>query len=199
MTRPKIGIIISTTRQGRFGDKPARWILDIARERGDLDVELIDLRDHPLPLFDEPRSPAYGPSERPEVRRWQATVDALDGFIFVTAEYNRSIPAALKNALDYVYVEWNRKPAAFVGYGPIGAARAVEHLRNVAVELQMAPTRSGVHIAMQPFMAVMQGEKALADFEHLNQGARTMLDELSWWAKALKRARDADADQAAAA
>lgn len=199
MPRPKIGIIIATTREGRFGDKPAAWLHALAGARQDADFEIVDLRDYPLPLFDEPRSPAYGQSDKPEVRRWQARLAGLDGFVFVTAEYNRSIPAVLKNALDWAYGEWNRKPAAFVGYGPIGAARAIEHLRNMAVELQMAPTRTGVHITMDPFLAVMKGEKTLADFEHLNAGARATLDELVWWARALKTARDADTREAAAA
>jgi NAD(P)H-dependent FMN reductase len=199
MSKPRIGIIIATTRAGRFGDKPAAWIRAIAARRSDLAFEIVDLRDYPLPLFDEPRSPAYGQSERPEVKRWQAKLAELDGFLFVTAEYNRSIPAALKNALDYAYAEWNRKPAAFVGYGPIGAARAIEHLRTIAVELQMAPTRTGVHITMEPYLAVLKGEKALADFEHLNQGAAATLDELAWWTTALKAARDAEPREAAAA
>ena len=191
MSKPKIGIIIATTREGRFGDKPAQWIHALAARREDADFEIVDLRDYGLPLFDEPRSPAYGPSDKPAVKRWQAKLAGLDGFLFVTAEYNRSIPAALKNALDYAYAEWNRKPAAFVGYGPIGASRAVEHLRNIAVELQMAPTRTGVHITMEPYLAVLKGEKALGDFEHLNSGAEATLNELAWWTKALKAAREA--------
>jgi NAD(P)H-dependent FMN reductase len=133
------------------------------------------------------------------VRRWQDRVAELDGFVFVTAEYNRSVPAVLKNALDYAYTEWNRKPAAFVGYGPIGASRAVEHLRNIAVELQIAPTRTGVHITMEPYLAVLKGEKALSDFPHLEQGAQATLDELVWWAKALLGAREAGEARAAAA
>jgi NAD(P)H-dependent FMN reductase len=197
MSKPKIGIILAATRQGRFGDKPAQWIHEIAARRDDIEVELLDLRDYPLPFFDEPRSPAYGPSERPEVLRWQAKLASLDGFLFVTPEYNRSIPAVLKNALDYAYSEWNRKPAAFVGYGPLGAARAVEHLRNIAVELQLAPTRTGVHITMEPYLAVAKGEKTLADFEHLNQGAEATLSELAWWARALQAARAEVARQAA--
>jgi NAD(P)H-dependent FMN reductase len=198
MSKPRIGIIISTTREGRFGDKPARWIEALGAKRTDVEFEIVDLRDYPLPFFDEPRSPAYGPSERPEVKRWHAKLDSLDGFVFVTAEYNRSIPAVLKNALDYAYGEWNRKPAAFVGYGPLGAARAIEHLRNTAVELQMAPTRTGVHITMEPYLAVLQGKKSLADFDFLNQGAQATLDELAWWAKALRTARDATPQKAAA-
>jgi NAD(P)H-dependent FMN reductase len=198
MSRPHIGIIISTTREGRFGEKPAKWIHDIASKRSDLDFEIVDLRDYPLPLFDEPRSPAYGPSGRPEVKRWQAKLASLDGFIFVSAEYNRSMPAVLKNALDYASGEWNRKPAAVVGYGPLGAARAIEHLRNAAVELQMAPTRTGVHITMEPYLAVAQGKKSLADYDYLNQGAQATLDELAWWTKALKVAREASERKAAA-
>jgi len=157
MARPKIAIIQSTTREGRFGEKPAAWIKTIADRRGDLSFEPIDLRDWALPLFDEARSPAYGKSENTEARRWQAKLAEFDGYLFVTAEYNRSIPAALKNALDWAYAEWNRKPAAFLGYGPIGAARAVEQLRLMAIELQMAPNRSGVHITMDPYLAVVPG------------------------------------------
>jgi NAD(P)H-dependent FMN reductase len=198
MSKPRIGIIISTTREGRFGDRPAEWIREIGARRSDLEFEIVDLRDYPLPLYDEPRGPAYHQSERAEVKRWQAKLASLDGFIFATAEYNRSMPAVLKNALDYAYAEWNRKPAAFVGYGPLGAARAVEHLRNTAVELQMAPTRTAVHITMEPYLAVAQGKKSLADFDYLNQGAAATLDELAWWTKALKVAREAALQKAAA-
>lgn len=199
MSKPKIAIILATTRQGRFGDKPAQWIHDIATRRDDLAFELVDLRDYPLPLFDEPRSPAYGASDRPEAKRWQAKLAEFDGYLFVTAEYNHSIPASLKNALDYAYGEWNRKPAAFLGYGPIGAARAVEQLRLMTVELQMAPTRTAVHIGMEPYLAVAQGKNTLAAFEHLNKSAEATLDELAWWTRALKTAREADAASRAAA
>jgi NAD(P)H-dependent FMN reductase len=199
MTKPKIGIILSTTREGRFGDTVAAWIEAIARRSDALAFEIVDLRDYPLPFFDEPRSPAYQASERPEVRRWSQKMAELDGYLFVTAEYNRSVPAVLKNALDYIYPEGNRKPAAFVGYGSVGGARAVEHLRLIAVEQQMAPSRFGVHIAMEPFLAVMQGQKRLEDFDDLNASATAMLDDLAWWARVLKRAREADAKEAAAA
>jgi NAD(P)H-dependent FMN reductase len=198
MTKPRIAVILASSREGRFGDKPARWIRDIAARRGDLEVELLDLRDHPLPFFDEPRSPAYGAPEDAEAQRWAKTLARFDGFLFVTPEYNRSIPAVLKNALDYAYGEWNRKPAAFLGYGPIGAARAVEQLRLMAVELQMAPTRTGIHIGMDPYLAVAKGEKSLADFDHLAKGAKATLDELAWWARALKSAREGDTARAAA-
>jgi NAD(P)H-dependent FMN reductase len=187
--KPKIGIVISSIRENRFADKPAQWFLDIARKRADLDFEIVDLRDYNLPLFAEPKSPAYGPPQNEVARRWGAKLAELDGLVFVVAEYNRSITGALKNALDYAYKEFGRKPAAFVGYGGVGGARAVEQLRLITVELQMVPTRNGVHIALEPFMAVMKGEKTLADFDHLNNSAKILLDEFAWWVNATKAAR----------
>jgi NAD(P)H-dependent FMN reductase len=187
--KPKIGIVISSIRDNRFADKPAQWFLDIARKRTDLDFEIVDLRDYNLPLFAEPKSPAYGPPQNEVARRWGAKLAELDGLVFVVAEYNRSITGALKNALDYAYNEFGRKPAAFVGYGGVGGARAVEQLRLITVELQMVPTRNGVHIALEPFMAVMKGEKTLADFDYLNNSATVLLDEFAWWVNATKAAR----------
>ena len=186
--KPKIGIVMSTTREGRFGEKAASWIIDAAKNRGDLDVELIDLRDFPMPFFEDAMSPAYAPPANAVARKWAEKVQSLDGFIFVTAEYNRAPPAVLKNALDYAYNEFNRKPAAFVGYGGVGGARAVEQLRLICVELQMAPTRTGVHIAGADFMGLWQQGKSFADMPHLNQSGYDMLNELSWWATALKTA-----------
>jgi NAD(P)H-dependent FMN reductase len=197
--KPKIGIVISSTREGRFGDKPATWIHDLAAKRGDFDVEIVDLRDYPMPFFAEPASPAYAPPKDEAARRWAAKVASLDGFIVVTAEYNRAPTGVLKNALDYAYREFNRKPVAFVGYGGVGAARAIEQLRLIAVELQMAPTRSGVHIGGGDFMGLWQGGKSFAEYPHLAQTADAMLGELAWWTNALKTARDASDKQAAAA
>ena len=146
MTKPKIGIVIGSTRPNRFGDKPAEWIANIAKARGDLDVEIVDLRDYPMPFFDEARSPAWAPSKNEVAAEVAKKVAELDGFIFIAAEYNRGPTAVLKNALDYAYKEWNRKPVTFVGYGGVGGARAVEQLRLIAIEMQMAPTRTAVHI-----------------------------------------------------
>jgi NAD(P)H-dependent FMN reductase len=190
MARIKIAVIISTSRAARFGDKPARWIYDIAAARDDMTVEIVDLRDYPLPFFDEVSSNAWAPSQNEVAQRWQKKVAEFDGYIFVTAEYNRSIPAVLKNALDYAYPEWNRKPAAVVGYGSVGAARAVEQLRLIAIELQMAPTRTGVHIQGADFMAVWKGGKDIAELSYLKQNATDMLDQLVWWTRALKSARE---------
>lgn len=191
MSQPRIAIIMSSTRAARFADTPARWILDHVATRGDMAVELVDLRDYPMPFFDEAASNAWVPSENKVARRWQEKVAEFDGYIFVTAEYNRSIPAVLKNALDYAYPEWNRKAAAFLGYGSVGGARAVEQLRLICVELQMAPTRTGVHLQGADFIAAWQEGMPLADLPYLAQNATAMLDELHWWATALARARAA--------
>ncbi len=191
MSTPKIAIILSSTREGRYSEKAARWIAELAARRSDLTVELLDLRDYPMPFFDEVASNAWVPSKNEVAQRWQQKLATFDGYIFIVAEYNHSITAALKNALDYAYPEWVRKPAAFVGYGGVGAARAIEHLRLICVELQMAPTRTGVHISGGDFLATARENKSLAEFPHLEQSATAMLDELVWWANALKAAREA--------
>ena len=201
MAKLKIGIIIGSTRPGRFADTPAKWIYDLAGKRPEFEVELVDLRDYPMPFFEDATSHAYRP-EQPNrhVLAWQEKVSSLDGYIVTVAEYNRGPTAVLKNALDYAYNEWNNKPIAFVGYGGVWASRAVEQLRLHAVELQMAPIRTAVHILLPDFLAVKGGEKKLDEIEHLNQGANAMLDQFTWWVKALKAARDntADAQQKAA-
>ena len=162
-------------------------------------VDLIDLRDYPLPFFDEVATNAWVPTQNAEGVRWQNKVAQYDGFIFVTAEYNHGVPAVLKNALDYAYNEWNRKAAAFFGYGGVGAARAIEQLRLISVELQMAPTRTGVHLAGGDFMAAFREGKSISEFAYLKPTADAMLDELAWWTKALKAARAATAAKASVA
>jgi NAD(P)H-dependent FMN reductase len=191
MSKPRIGIVISTTREGRFGDKAAAWIHDLATARGDLDVEIIDLRDYPMPFFDEPGSPMHTPPKNEAACRWAQKLAGIDGFIFVTAEYNHGAPAVLKNALDYAYAEFNRKPVAFVGYGGVGAARAVEQLRLNCIELQMAPTKAGVHVGGGDFIGMLMEGKTFADMPHLVPTAVALLDELAWWTNALKTARQA--------
>ena len=193
MAKPKIAVIISTTRATRFGDKPAKWIHDIAAARGDMSVELIDLREYPMPFFDEVASNMWAPSKNEVAQRWQKKVAEFDGYLFVTAEYNRSIPAVLKNALDYAYTEWNRKAAAYVGYGSVGAARSIEQLRLMCVELQMAPTRTGVHIQGADFVAALQQGKDIRELTYLEKNSKDMLDELQWWASALMAARKSTA------
>ncbi|ACS59885.1 NADPH-dependent FMN reductase (plasmid) [Rhizobium leguminosarum bv. trifolii WSM1325] len=191
-TKPKIAIIIGSTRPTRFADKPAQWILKQAQARDDIDVEILDLRDHPLPFFDEVASNAYAPSQSAEAVRWQHTVARYDGYIFVVAEYNRSITGVLKNALDQSYVEWARKPFTAIAYGTAGGSRALEHLRGIGVELQMVSTHAAVHIGGSDFFTVfsMGGNKPIEEIEaNLLPSAKTALDELVWWAKATMAAK----------
>ena len=190
MSLPKLAIVIGSVRPNRFADHPAQWIAEIARQRGDFDVELIDLKDYPMPLFAEAASPAYAPPQDPFAQRWRSKVAEFDAYLFTAAEYNRGPAAVLKNALDYAYTEWNNKPVAFVGYGGVGGARAVEQLRLNAIELQMAPIRTAVHIQVPVYLAVLKEGKKLDDFDFLNQNAKDMLDQLAWWTNALKEARE---------
>jgi NAD(P)H-dependent FMN reductase len=199
MGSPRIGIIIGSTREKRFGEKAARWIHGIASQRTDMEFEIVDLRDYPLPFF-EGASPFYVPVTNEIAQRWGKKIAELDGYVFVTAEYNRSITGALKNALDWAYREYNRKPAAYLGYGSVGGARAVEQLRLISVELQMAPTRSGVHIAGTDAFALLIQGKSFEELDQTNllKSAHSMLEELAWWTKALKSAREAGSTTAVA-
>jgi len=195
-SKPKIAVIVGSTRPSRLADTPAQWILKQVQARGDMDAELVDLRDHPMPFFDEMASNLWMPSANPEAIRWQQTVGRFDGYIFVVAEYNHSITGVLKNALDQAYKEWNRKPFTAIGYGGVGAARAIEHLRLIGVELQMVPTHAAVHIGGADFMAIhpMFGKKPIEDIEaSLLPSTKTALDELVWWAKATIAAKAAEA------
>jgi NAD(P)H-dependent FMN reductase len=190
--KPRIALIIGSTRPTRFADKPAQWMLKQAQARNDIEVEVVDLRDHKLPFFAEVASNLRVPSKDPEAIRWQETIARFDGFIFVVSEYNHSITGALKNALDQAYKEWIRKPFTAIGYGSVGGARAIEHLRAIAVELQMVSTRSTVHIGGSDFMAVfpMGGNKPIEEIEAgLLPSAAAALDDLSWWAKATMAAK----------
>jgi NAD(P)H-dependent FMN reductase len=190
----KILVILGSTREGRFGDKPAHWIRDLLNEDARIDAELVDLRDWPFPMFDQARGPAKvtdGEYGHPLANRWATKVAGADGFVMTAAEYNHGYTAALKNALDWIYREWCRKPVAFVGYGSVGGARAIEQLRQVAVELQMAPIKFSVHVPMPVYLAVMK-ETAPADRAHFamgEQAAVAMRDDLVWWAQALREAR----------
>jgi len=193
-TKPKIALIIGSTRPTRFADKPAAWMLKQAIARGDIDVEIVDLRDFALPFFDEKASNKWMPSENPEAVRWQKTVGKYDGYIFVVAEYNHSITAALKNALDEAYNEWGRKPFTAFGYGSVGGARAIEHLRLIAIELEMVSTHATIHIGGSDFFTVFPayGNRPIENIENnLLASAKTALDELVWWAKATMAAKAA--------
>lgn len=190
--KPRIALIIGSTRAARFADVPARWMLQQARARNDLEVELVDLREFNLPFFDEIASNGFAPSQSPEAVRWQQTLARFDGFIFVVAEYNRSLTGALKNALDQAYKEWNHKPFTAIGYGGVGAARAIEDLRSIGVELQMVSTRTAVHIGGSDFFKVFPavGNQPIEAVEqNLMPSVKNALDELVWWAHATMAAR----------
>lgn len=191
--KPKIALIISSTRASRFGDVPAQWMLAQAQARSDMDVELVDLRDFDLPFFDEVASNAWAPSQNPKAVAWQKKIAEFDGYIFVVAEYNRSITGALKNALDQAYVEWAKKPFGAIAYGSMGGTSALQHLRVIGVELQMVPVRNAVHIGGGDFWKVhagFGGSGNLSDIEGaITPSATAMLDDVVWWANATKAAR----------
>lgn len=194
MSKPRIAVIISSTRQTRFADKPAAWLMDQVKDHPELDFELLDLRDQNLPFFDEPASNLWMPSANPAAVAWQEKLAGFDGFFFVVAEYNRSITGALKNALDQSYKEWNRKPLAALAYGSMGGARALEHLRLIGIELQMVPLRNAVHIGAGDFFKVspLGSDAPMSEIEgNLKGSLDATLDELTFWAKLLKDARKA--------
>ncbi|MBZ4021821.1 FMN reductase [Rhodobacter sp. TJ_12] len=188
-----IAVILSSTRPTRLADKPAQWFLDFARaEHPEMSFELVDLRDYDLPFFDEVASNAWAPSQNAEAVRWQKKIAEFDGYIFVTAEYNHSITGVLKNALDQAYVEWAKKPMGAVGYGGLGAGRAIEHLRGIAVELQMVPVRNAVHIGGGDFMAIspLGSNGEMSEIAgHIEGSAKGLLADIAWWGAATKAAR----------
>lgn len=184
MTR--IGIILGSTRPNRNGEQVANWVLDLASHRGDATYELIDLRDFDLPNYDEPFPSSMGQYQNEHTKRWARTVDAYDGFVIVTPEYNHSIPGALKNALDFVYAEWNNKAVGFVSYGAALGVRSVEHLRQVVGHLQMADVGQTVSLSIFTEFENMQTfTPADISVDALN----TMLDQLIAWTRALMSLR----------
>ena len=196
-----ISVIIGSTREGRFSEKPARWIFQHLKKREGVDARLLDLRDFPMPFFDQPLTPAMPgrPAfEHEVVQKWTAAIAQSDAFVFVTPEYNYGPSAVLKNAIDWVYPEWHRKPAAFVSYGSAMGARAVQQLRQTMTELQIAPIRSSVHIPVATLWAHYQGGDVEAGLAELQGPADAMIDDLLWWTAALKTARDSSSRLATA-
>ena len=187
----KAGLIVGSTRPNRLADTPVKWLVEGAAARTDLRLEVLDLRDHRLPFLNEPASPAYtgGVYTQPEAEAWRKRIGEFDAFVATVAEYNHGPTAVLKNAFDSAFLEWQRKPIAFVGYGGVGAARAIETLRGVVIELQMAPIRHEVNIAMEPYLGIVQGGRSLNDYDYLVQSRDVMFDHLVWWGGALKAAR----------
>jgi NAD(P)H-dependent FMN reductase len=182
----KVGIILGSTRPGRNGEAVARWIFDIAAKRTDMQAELVDIQDFDLPLLDEPVPPSRGQYTKPHTKAWAAKIASFDAFVFVTPEYNHGPSAALKNALDYLYKEWNDKAAGFVSYGSVGGARAVEQLRQVVGELQIADVRAQVTFSLATDFERYTVFKPAA---HHEGNAKTMLDQVVRWGTALKGCR----------
>src|SRR5438445_8107006 len=144
----KVGIIVGSTRPGRKAEAVARWVHEIARKRTDADFEVVDIQDFNLPLLDEPVPPSMGQYSKPHTKAWAAKIGSFDAFVFVTPEYNHGTSGALKNAIDFLFAEWNNKAAGFVGYGGNGGIRAVEQLRLVMGELKVAPVRAQVGLSL---------------------------------------------------
>jgi NAD(P)H-dependent FMN reductase len=187
----RVGLIVGSTRVNRFADRPVQWLIEGASARPDLGLAVLDLRDIRLPFFSEPAPPSYtnGTYTQPEAEAWRKRVGEFDAFVATVAEYNHGPTAVLKNAFDSAFLEWQRKPIAFVGYGGVGAARAIETLRDVVIELQMAPIRHEVNIAMEPYLGILKGGRSLRDYDYLVESRELMFDHLVWWGEALKTAR----------
>jgi NAD(P)H-dependent FMN reductase len=190
MNKLNIKIILGSDRPSRFGIQPAQWILEEAKKIENFEVELLDLKDYPMPFFNEAISPSRitEPYKQEFVAAFTKKIAEADGFIIVTPEYNHGYTAVLKNALDYVYKEWNKKPVSFVGYSALGAVRAIEQLRQVVAELEMYSVRSGVYLAPYWNHLDEQGKLKTEAFAHQ---VTAMLSELEWWAKTLKTGREA--------
>jgi len=190
-----ISVVVGSTREGRFSERPAKWILQHLKKRDGVDARLLDLRDFPMPFFDQrttPSTPGRPPYKNEIVERWTTAIAQSDGFVFVTPEYNFGTSAVLKNAIDWVYPEWNRKAAAFVSYGSAMGARSVQQLRETAIELQLAPIRSSVHIPVATLLAHYRGGDVDAGLAELGAPATKLIDDLLWWTAALKTARAAE-------
>jgi NAD(P)H-dependent FMN reductase len=187
----KVGIIIGSTRPNRNGGAVGNWVYQIAKNRDDAEFELVDLKEFDLPLLDEPMSASFGQYSKPHTLKWAKTIASLDAFIFVSPEYNHSTTGALKNAIDFLSNEWKNKAAGFVGYGSLGAARAIEHLRGIMGELGIADVRTQVSLSLR------------TDFENYHtfkpdsfheKNLNKMLDELISWGNALKLLREEQSD-----
>lgn len=187
----KLKIILGSVREARFSEKILPWVRATVDAHGGFDTEVLDLREYDLPFFNKPVSPGSKtePYAEEAVVRWTQKIADADVFLFIMPEYNRSVPGVLKNAMDWVYPEWNKKAAGFVSYGTIGGARAVEHARLMAVELQMATVRHAVHVVAHWTLQDEQGRIKPGALDQFEKSAATMLDQLQWWGSALKTAR----------
>ena len=182
----KVAIIVGSTRPGRKADAVARWVHEIAKRRTDAEFELVDIKDYNLPLLDEPLPPSRGQYSQPHTKAWAAKIDAFDAYVFVTPEYNHGTSGALKNAIDFLYREWNNKAAGFVGYGSAGGVRAVESLRLVMGELHVADVREQVRLSL---MTDFENFTVFKPAPHHEKSLGTMLDQVIAWGGALKTLR----------
>lgn len=181
-----LAIVLGSTRPGRNGEAVAQWVFERAKKRDDARVELVDVKDANLPLLDEPIPPSQGKYSKPHTKAWAERINGFDAFVFVTAEYNHGIPGALKNAIDFLYAEWNNKAAGFVSYGSAGGTRAVEHLRDVMAELQIADVRQQVFFSLATDFENYSVFKPAAYHEG---NLTTLLDQVVSWGEALKTVR----------
>jgi NAD(P)H-dependent FMN reductase len=184
----KVAIILGSTRPGRNGEAVARWVYDIASKRDDAQFELVDLADYNLPHLDEPVPPSMGQYSKQHTKDWAAKIGSFDAYVFVTPEYNHSTSGVLKNAIDYLYQEWNNKAAGFVSYGSVGGTRAVEHLRLIMAELQVADVRAQVALSL---FTDFQNFSVFTPAAHLEEAVTAMLDQVVAWGGALKTLRQA--------
>ena len=184
----RIAIVTGSTRPGRLNESVARWVLDVASQRTDATFELVDIADYELPLLDEPIPPSLGRYTHSHTKKWAATVASFDAYIFVAPEYNHGISAALKNAIDFVYAEWNNKAAGFVSYGSAGGVRAVEHLRAVMAELMIADVRAHVSLSLFTDFENFSVFKPAARHE---SEVNTLVDQLIAWGGVLRALRSA--------
>lgn len=183
----KIGIVVGSTRPGRKAEAVAKWVHEIAQKRGDAAYEIVDIATFGLPLLDEPAPPSMGKNyTKDHTKAWSKKIDELDGFVFVTPEYNHSTSGALKNAIDYLYLEWNDKACGFVGYGSVNGARAIEHLRGIASELQLAHVRAQVGLSL---FTDFENFSTFKPGAHHEKTVGAMLDQLVKWTKAMKTTR----------
>jgi NAD(P)H-dependent FMN reductase len=186
-----IAIILGSTRPGRNGKAVADWVAEQAAARTSARYELVDLVDHQLPHIDEPLPPTMGQYAGDHTKAWAAKIGSYDGFIFVTPEYNHSTSGVLKNAIDYLYAEWNNKAAAFVSYGSLGGARAIEHLRAIMSELQVAHVRQQLSFSM---FTDFENFSTFAPGPQHTESAVVLFDQLESWAGAMKTVREASSD-----
>lgn len=181
-----VGIIVGSTRPGRKAEAVARWVHGIASKRSDASFEVVDIAAFNLPLLDEPVPPAMNQYSKPHTKAWAAKIAAFDAFVFVTPEYNHGTSGALKNAIDFLFREWNDKAAGFVGYGSVGGARAVEQLRLVMGEIKIADVRAQVALSLYADFEKFTTFKPLP---HQEAAVNAMLDDLVPWGKALQTVR----------